>query len=85
MLYHSLKLLSKDIAIYTFNIAQFNLLNKKLINELSTLKLILFDENYPNFVYSDYIIISYIESEISENSRKNYPYFNSNMNKKFCT
>ena len=75
-----------EIAINTFNIAQVNLFKERFKNELSFVKIILLEENCSNFDYSDYIIISYIESEISEQSKKKYNNFKSNLNsKKFYT
>ena len=37
MLFYSLKLISKSITIYTFNIAQINLIKKKLVKESSNI------------------------------------------------
>ena len=86
MLYHSLKLISKSISIYTFNIAQFNLIKKKLENELLYINVVLLNEDCTNFIYSEYIIISFIESKISKESRKKYPSFETKLNsRKFYT
>ena len=82
MLYHSLIKISKKISIYTFNIAQINLIKKKLGKESSSIDIILFNEECTNFIFSDYIIISYIDSEISEESKKKFPKFKSNLNSK---
>ena len=42
--------------------------------------IILLDEECTNFVYSDYTIISYIDSEISEKSKKQYPKIKTKLN-----
>jgi len=73
MLFSSLTLVSKSITIYSFNIAQINLIKKILEKEFTNINIILLDEECSNFVYSDYTIISYISSEISEESKKKYP------------
>ena len=70
MICHSLKNYSKNIAVYTFNYGQVNLLKQKFKDELSFVNIILLNEHCTNFHYSDYIIINYIESEISEESKK---------------
>ena len=86
MLYHSLKLVSKSISIYTFNIAQVNLIKKKFEEDSIYPNVILLNEDCTNFIFSDYVLISYIDSEISEESRKKYPNFKSELNsKKFFT
>ena len=86
MLSNSLKLISKSITIYTFNIAQINLIKKSLEKELPYINIILLNEECTNFVYSDYTIISYIDSEISEKSRKQYPKIKPKLNsRKFYT
>ena len=79
LLCQSLKLFSKDIIIYTFNIAQVNLFKERFKNDLSFIKIVLLNENCTNFTLADYIIISYIESEISENSKKKYYNFKANL------
>ena len=80
MLYHSLKKITKKITIYTFNIAQKNLIEKNFEKELLLPKIILLNEDCTNFIFSDYTLISYIESEISEESKKKYPDFKSKLN-----
>ena len=82
MLYYNLIEKSKKITIYTFNIAQVNLIKKKLEKE-KDLKVILLNEDCSNFIYSDYIFISFIESEISDESKKKYPFFKSEDYKKY--
>ena len=49
-------------------------------NELSFVKIILLNEDCTNFETADYIIISYIDSEISEESKNKYYNFKSNLN-----
>ena len=44
------------------------------------MNIVLLNENCTNFIYSDYVIINYIESEISEESKKLYPNIESNLN-----
>ena len=88
MIYLSLTKISKNIniAIYTFNIAQVNLFKERFKDELSFVKIVLLNENCTNFDNADYIIISYIESEINEESKKKYYNFKSNLNsRKFYT
>lgn len=80
ILSQSLKLTSEDISIYTFNIAQYNLLKERLKKELSFIKIILLNQYCTNFTSSDYIIINYIDSPISEESKSKYPNFKSNLN-----
>ena len=83
---HSLKKISKNIVIYTFNIAQVNLFKEKFKDELSFIKIVLLNKTCTNFEHADYIIISYIDSEISQESKKKYPNFKSNLNsRKFYT
>ena len=82
MLCHSLKMISQNISVYTFNIAQVELLKEQFKEELSFINIILLNENCTNFIYSDYIIINYIESPISKELREKYFYFNSNLNSK---
>jgi hypothetical protein len=79
ILCQSLKIISKNIVIYTFNIAQVNLFKERFKDELSFVKIVLLNENCTNFDYADYIIISYIDSEISEESKKKYYNFKSNL------
>ena len=85
MLCNSLKNSSKSIYIYTFNIGQFTLLEEKFkeYKDLSFIKIILLNENCTNFYISDYIIINYIDSQISEESKNKYPKFKSNLNSNF--
>lgn len=59
MICHSLKNYSKNIAVYTFNYGQVNLLKQKFKDELSFVNIILLNEHCTNFHYSDYIIINY--------------------------
>ena len=66
-------LIINSVFIYTFNKAQVNLIKTFLGKELSDIKVILLNEECTNFVYSEYIIISYIGSKISDESRKKYP------------
>jgi hypothetical protein len=81
-----LKIISKNIIIYTFNIAQVNLFKERFKNELSFVKIVLLNEDCTNFEYADYIIISYIDSEISEESKNKYYNFKSNLiSRKFYT
>ena len=75
----SLKVKSKNIIIYTFNIAQVNLFKERFKNELSFIKIVLLNEDCTNFENADYIIISYIDSEISEESKNKYYNFKSNL------
>ena len=70
ILCQSLKTISKNIIIYTFNIAQVNLFKEKFKKELSFVKIVLLNEDCTNFEYADYVIVSCIESEISEISKK---------------
>ena len=65
--------ISNSVFIYTFNKAQVKLIKKTLGKELSGIDVILLNEECTNFVYSEYIIISYIGSKISDESRKKYP------------
>ena len=74
-----LKIISKNIIIYTFNIAQVNLFKERFKNELSFVKIVLLNVYCSNFEYADYIIISYIDSEISEESKNKYYNFKSNL------
>ena len=81
-----LKKISKNIIIYTFNIAQVNLFKERFKNELSFVKIVLLNVYCTNFEYADYIIISYIDSEISEESKNKYYNFKSNLiSRKFYT
>jgi hypothetical protein len=80
MLCHSLKKYSKNISIYTFNFGQKYLLEQKIKKELPCVNIVLLNENCTNFIYSDYVIINYIESKISKESKKLYPNFESNLN-----
>lgn len=82
MLYHSLKIVSRSISVYTFNKGQVELLEEAFKNELSFVKIILLNETCTNFNYSDYIIINYIQSPISQESKEKYPTFYSNLNSK---
>ena len=82
LLYQSLKLVSKSISIYTFNIAQLDLIKKKFKKGTSHPKVILLDDDCTNFIFSDYILISYIDSEISEESKKKFPDFKPYLNSK---
>ena len=79
LLYQSLKLISQDIIIYWFNIAQVNLLKERFKYE-SYIKIILFNKNCSNLEEADYIIINYIDSPISEELKREYPSFNSTLN-----
>ena len=45
MLCQSLKIISKNIIIYTFNIAQVNLFKERFKNELSFVKIVLLNED----------------------------------------
>ena len=81
-----LKIISKNIIIYTFNIAQVNLFKERFKNELSFVKIVLLNVYCTNFEYADYILISYIDSEISEESKNKYYNFKSNLiSRKFYT
>ena len=82
MLCYSLKNISKNISVYTFNIAQVELLKEQFKKELSFINIILLNETCTNFIYSDYIIINYIESPISKELSEKYFYFESNLNSK---
>ena len=79
ILCQSLKIKSKNIIIYTFNIAQVNLFKERFKHELSFVKIVLLNEDCTNFENADYIIISYIDSEISEESKNKYYNFKSNL------
>ena len=78
--------ISNSVFIYTFNKAQVKLIKKTLGKELSGIDVILLNEECTNFVYSEYIIISYIGSKISDESRKKYPGIKPRLNSvKFYT
>ena len=79
ILCQSLIIKSKNIIIYTFNIAQVHLFKERFKNELSFVKIVLLNEECTNFEIADYIIISYIDSEISEESKNKYYNFKSNL------
>lgn len=79
ILYQSLKYFSNNIIIYIFNIAQVNLLKERFKSE-PKIKLILLDKCYTNIEKADYIIINYIDSPISEESKKKFPSFESKIN-----
>ena len=87
LLVNSLKLSRNDIiVVYTFNIAQVEILKEQFKDKLSFINIILFNEECTNFCYSDYIIINYIDSDISLESKQKYPFFKSQLNsKKFFT
>ena len=79
MLYQSLKEFSKNIFIYTFNNGQFELLKENLKKESKT-NIILLNENCENFKSADYIIINYIDSPISKESKDKFPNFKPDLN-----
>lgn len=83
MLCHSLKKTSKNIAVFTFNKGQVNLIKQKFKDELSFVNVVLLNENCTNFYYSDYIIINYIDSQISKESM--YKYHSDLYSRKFFT
>ena len=77
LLCHSLN--DEDISIYTFNKGQVNLLEKKIKNDLSFVKIILLNNKCTNIKLANYVIINYIDSPISEKSSKKYPKFVSQL------
>ena len=70
LLCHSLN--SENISIYTFNIAQVNLLKKKIKSEFPSVNITLLNDNCTNIKFSNYIIINYIDSPISVKSSQKY-------------
>ena len=77
LLCHSLN--DENIAIYTFNIAQVNLLKKKIKNEFPNVNITLLNENCSNIKFSNYIIINYIDSPISAKASKKYGKFETKL------
>jgi len=77
LLCHSLN--DKNISIYTFNIAQVNLLKKKIQKELPFVNISLLNDKCTNIKFANYIIINYIDSPISKKSLKKYGEFESKL------
>ena len=77
LLCHSLN--DKDISIYTFNKGQVKLLEKKIKKDFPFVNIILLNDKCTNIKLSNYIIINFIDSPISEKSVKKYPKFASKL------